>query len=130
MNGSVMTREITFEAAPDLKRIYATALVTGRDCRAPARRTCGPPRDPGRRREARRLRPRLRFTVGATLPLSYPHMLAFPLQMALMSDRDFPLGLTGAVHLENVITTTRPIAVEETLDLTVWAENLRPHRRG
>lgn len=131
MNGSVMTREITFEAAPDLKRIYATALVTGRG-------TAGPLPDVravrrGIRVDVEKLVDYARvcgFTVGATLPLSYPHMLAFPLQMALMSDRDFPLGLTGAVHLENVISTTRPIAVEETLDLTVWAENLRPHRRG
>ena len=123
MNGSVMTREITFEAAPDLKRIYATALVTGRG-------TAGPLPDVravrrGIRVDVEKLVDYARvcgFTVGATLPLSYPHMLAFPLQMALMSDRDFPLGLTGAVHLENVITTTRPIAVEETLDLTVWAK--------
>ncbi len=129
--GSVKAREITFEAAPDLKRIYATALVTGRA-------TSGPLPD------VRAVRSGIRvdlgnlvdyarlcgFTVGAALPLTYPHLLAFPLQMALMSERDFPLGLTGAVHLENAITGTRPVAVDETFDLAVWAENLRPHRRG
>ena len=30
------------------------------------------------------------FAVGADVPLTYPHMLAFPLQMRLMTDREFP----------------------------------------
>ena len=126
-----MTREITFEAAPDLRRIYATALVTGRGAAGPLPDARAVRR--GVRVDVENLVDYARvcgFTVGATLPPSYPHMLAFPLQMALMSERDFPLGLTGALHLENVISATRPIAVEETLDLTVWAENLRAHRRG
>jgi acyl dehydratase len=126
-----MTREITFETAPDLKRIYATALVTGR-------RTTGPLPDAsavrsGIRVDVDNLVDYARvcgFTVGAALPLTYPHLLAFPLQMALMSEREFPLALTGAVHLENVIEATRPIAPDETLAMTVRAANLRPHRRG
>ena len=32
---------------------------------------------------------------AATLPLTYPHMLAFPLQMRLMTDREFPLPAAG-----------------------------------
>ena len=131
MSGSAMAREITFEAAPDLRRIYAAAVVTGRATSGPlpdvraVRSGIGV--DVGNLVDYARL---CGFTVGAALPLTYPHLLAFPLQMALMSERDFPLGLTGAVHLENAITATRPIAVEESLDLAVWAENLRPHRRG
>jgi acyl dehydratase len=126
-----MAREITFEAAPDLRRIYATALVTGRGTSGPLPDVRAVRR--GIRVDVENLVDYARvcgFTVGATLPLSYPHMLAFPLQMALMSERDFPLGLTGALHLANVISAARPIAVEETVDLLVWAENLRPHRRG
>jgi acyl dehydratase len=38
--------------------------------------------------------------------------------------------LLGAVHIENRITVSRPIALDETLDVSVWAEALRPHRRG
>ncbi|GAA6527888.1 MaoC/PaaZ C-terminal domain-containing protein [Intrasporangium sp. DVR] len=127
-----MTREVRFDRAPDLRRIYASALVSG------GRATSGP------LPEVRAVRRGVRvdldtladyarvcgFPVGSALPLTYPHVLAFPLQMALMSERDFPLGLAGAVHLANVITSTRPIAVEESFDLTVRAENLRPHRRG
>jgi acyl dehydratase len=36
----------------------------------------------------------------------------------------------GAVHVENTIEVVRPIGVEEVLDITVRAANLRPHRRG
>lgn len=131
MSGAAMTREITFERSPDLKRVYATAMVTGRA-------TSGPLPDvraarAGIRADLDNLVDYARvcgFTVGTTLPLTYPHLLAFPLQMVLMSEKEFPLALTGAVHLENVITVTRAIAVDEAFDLSVRAEHLRPHRRG
>ncbi|MEO7060848.1 MAG: MaoC/PaaZ C-terminal domain-containing protein, partial [Lapillicoccus sp.] len=70
------------------------------------------------------------FTVGSSLPLTYPHVLAFPLQVALMSRRDFPFPLVGLVHVENSVTWTRPLLPEDTLDLRVSARGLRPHRRG
>ena len=70
------------------------------------------------------------FPLKDHLPLTYPHVLAFPLQMAIMTDRSFPFPAIGTVHLENAITASRPIAVDENVDLAVWAENLRPHRRG
>jgi hypothetical protein len=31
------------------------------------------------------------------VPATYPHMLTFPLQMALMSDRSFPMAMPGLV---------------------------------
>ena len=34
----------------------------------------------------------------------------------------------GSVHTENVITQYRPIAVTDTVDVEVHAENLREHR--
>ena len=36
-----------------------------------------------------------RFPLSDTLPATYPHLLTFPLQVALMSDRSFPLALPG-----------------------------------
>lgn len=70
------------------------------------------------------------FTLRDTLPATYPHVLAFPLALALMTERDFPFPLLGLVHVANRIEQRRPIDAGETLDLVVWAENLRPHRRG
>jgi hypothetical protein len=66
----------------------------------------------------------------SAVPPTYPHVLAFPLSMALMSERSFPFPLLGLVHIANRIEQRRPIAAGDRPSLRVWAENLRPHRRG
>jgi len=71
-----------------------------------------------------------RFDLGNTLPVTYPHVLAFPLQVALMSDRSFPLALPGLVHVRNRIEQLRAIGIDEPLDLEVWAERFARHRSG
>ena len=126
-----MTRRTTLDGPPDLRRIYATAALRRGSSsdqlpdvevsRAGVRvdvadlvaysRVCG-------------------FTVDGTLPPTYPHLLAFPLQMVVMSGHGFPLPLLGAVHVENTITATRPVRADEALDVSVRAADLRPHRRG
>lgn len=70
------------------------------------------------------------FAPGGRLPVTYPHVLAFPLHMALMSDGSFPFGPVGLVHVENRITQHRPIGVAEELQITVRATALEPHPRG
>jgi hypothetical protein len=70
------------------------------------------------------------FQVGGDVPLTYPHMLAFPLQMRLMTDREFPLPAPGMVHLRNVITQQRPLAIGEPLVVRVHAERLVAHPKG
>ena len=70
------------------------------------------------------------FPLGDTVPLTWPHMLAFPLHLALISAGDFPLPAIGLVHIANRIVSHRPITAAETLDLRVWAGPLTPHPRG
>lgn len=70
------------------------------------------------------------FTLRDALPATYPHVLAFPLQMRLMADGDFPFPLLGLVHLDNSITQHRPIGAGERLDLSVRAADLRAHPKG
>ncbi|GDY33077.1 MaoC family dehydratase [Gandjariella thermophila] len=70
------------------------------------------------------------FTAGDELPLTYPHVLAFPMAMRLMTDGDFPFPLPGLVHVGNRITRRRPLRAGEPLELRVWVENLRPHEKG
>lgn len=67
---------------------------------------------------------------GDTVPLTYPFALTFPSVMSLVSGFDFPFPAMGSVHIENHITQYRPIAVSDTLDVAVHAENLREHRKG
>jgi acyl dehydratase len=64
------------------------------------------------------------------LPASYPHILAFPLHLALMSDGRFPFAAVGLVHVANRIDQQRPIRAHERLDMRVYATALRPHARG
>ena len=54
--------------------------------------------------------------------MTYPHMLAFPLHMAIMTDGSFPFPAIGTVHLENSITQHRPIAPAERLQVTATGE--------
>jgi acyl dehydratase len=70
------------------------------------------------------------FALRDTLPPTYPHMLAFPLHMAVMSDGSFPFGAVGLVHVENSIVQHRPIAVDEELTIRVRPTPLRPHPKG
>ena len=70
------------------------------------------------------------FARKDTVPLPYPHMLAFPLHMAIMSDPAFPYPAIGTVHLENSITAVRPIGVGEVLDLTTSVAVPRAHAKG
>lgn len=70
------------------------------------------------------------FTESGPLPLTYPHVLAFPLTMRLMTGPAFPLPVLGLVHTWIEITPHRAVTSAEPLELTVYAETLTPHRRG
>jgi acyl dehydratase len=70
------------------------------------------------------------FALRDTLPPTYPHMLAFPLHMAVMSDGSFPFGAVGLVHVENSITQKRPIGIEEEMTIRVRPTKLQPHPKG
>jgi acyl dehydratase len=70
------------------------------------------------------------FPRKDTLPLPYPHLLAFGLHLRILADRSFPFPAIGTVHLENSITQHRPIAVTEKLQVTARPDNLRPHTKG
>ncbi|MET8895036.1 MaoC family dehydratase [Streptomyces albogriseolus] len=65
-----------------------------------------------------------------TLPVTYPHVLGFPLAMRLMSARDFPLPLLGLVHTSISVTRHRVTPSAAFHDLTVYVDGLAPHRRG
>ncbi|CAL9522595.1 MaoC family dehydratase [Streptomyces sp. enrichment culture] len=67
---------------------------------------------------------------GGGLPVTYPHVLAFPLVMRLMSDRAFPLPLLGLVHTSVSLTRHRPLPLSEDYELAVHVAGLAPHRRG
>ena len=59
------------------------------------------------------------FRVRDELPPTYPHILAFPLHMRLMTDGSFPFSPVGLVHIANRIEVRRPLRLGEELELRV-----------
>lgn len=70
------------------------------------------------------------FPRKDTLPLPYPHLLAFGLHMEIMTAGSFPFPAVGTVHLENSITQHRPIGLDEELQVTARPDHLRAHPKG
>jgi acyl dehydratase len=70
------------------------------------------------------------FSLRDAVPPTYLHILAFPLQMRLMTDGAFPFGVLGLVHVENRIEHVRPVSTVERVSFRVHAEDLRDHPRG
>lgn len=70
------------------------------------------------------------FALRDHLPPTYPHVLAFPLHMAVMADGGFPFGAVGLVHVENQIVQHRRIGLDEELTIKVKPTKLAPHPKG
>lgn len=70
------------------------------------------------------------FSFSDVLPVTYPHMLAFPLHPALMTDGSFPFQTIGLVHIATEITQHRPIRAGERLAQRVLGTSVVPHARG
>ncbi|WRY96453.1 MaoC/PaaZ C-terminal domain-containing protein [Streptomyces sp. NBC_00481] len=71
------------------------------------------------------------FPTGEdAVPLTYPHVLGFPLAMRIMAGRDFPLPLLGLVHTSIEITRRRRLPATGEYQITVYVDELAPHRRG
>lgn len=121
----------TLDATPTLGLLYGRALFTARSggSTLPDRRLelPGVRVDPAALAHYERV---CGFAVGGDVPVTYPHMLAFPLQMQLMTGPDFPLPAPGMVHLRNTITQHRPLRADESVTVTVHAERLAAHPKG
>jgi acyl dehydratase len=68
--------------------------------------------------------------LTSVLPPLYPHLLGFPLQMALMTDPASPFPAIGLVHVANEVTVVAPIPIGLALDVEVEMTAPKPHRRG
>lgn len=70
------------------------------------------------------------FSSDGHLPVTYPHMHAHSLFMALMLNKDFPFSVLGLVHVRNIITQHRPIKEQEQLDIECRLANLTQVAKG
>jgi acyl dehydratase len=70
------------------------------------------------------------FKEASLLPPTFPHVLAFPLQMQLMTAKDFPFPLLGLIHIANRIRIHRPLGGITHLYVGVQASGLQAHAKG
>lgn len=64
------------------------------------------------------------------LPITFPHILAFPLHLQLMLLKGFPFALMGMVHIRNEISQHRAIKMHETMDVRCYFSDLRKTDKG
>lgn len=128
---AVETRVLT--SAPDLLPLYGRAVLPAAarrgERRIPERRLVLPDVAADRDR-LRRYAAVCGFAPASDMPVTYPHIVAFPLAMSLMAARDFPFPLLGLVHLANRVERPRPVAADERLTYSVEAGQARPHPKG
>ncbi len=62
------------------------------------------------------------FEIGPNLPITYPHLIVASLHMKMLLAPEFPVRLTGLVHLWHKIQQHKAIQANETLDCRCWLE--------
>lgn len=120
----------TLEREPNLPSSYAQAAlrrkITGTTLPETGLR-CWVDVDPKRLMEYRKV---CGYADSALLPPTYPHVLAFALQMHLLTAKDFPFPLLGLIHLSNRIRLIRPMGGVHRARVSVRVVNLQPHAKG
>ncbi len=130
-----MTQTVKYHhQPPGLLPMYGKAIIPGRSKPSPDSdlpelsaellgvRTGG--EDLARYRKVCGIEPRV------SVPITWPHVLAFPLHLKVLTDKRFPLPLLGLVHLSNKITQYRSIGEWESLDLRVTLGEKKNTERG
>jgi hypothetical protein len=82
------------------------------------------------RRHLARYREVCGFADDGCLPLTYPHVLAMPLQFAILTHPRFVVRLMGLVHVANDIRQVRPLPDSGRFELRSWIESHRDVDRG
>ncbi len=70
------------------------------------------------------------FADDGNLPLTYPHVLAMPLQYAILTHPRFPVRIMGLVHIANEVEQSRLLPADRRYGLRSWVEGHRESDRG
>jgi len=130
MNGPV---SLHFTAAPAIAPAYLKILLA----RKPSYATDTVPRIEAvlhrltiNRRHLERYRRVCGDRDSSELPITYPHVLATPLHLAMIACEAFPVSLLGVVHTRNRITQHRPLRMDDSGEIHAWMEGHRETVRG
>lgn len=125
---------LSFDRSPSLWSLYPRILTA----RKPARLGAGGqvPRIDGALRGVRidpthlaKYRDLCGFR-GDDVPVTYPHVLASGLHLAMLSSPEFPVRLMGLVHVANRIEQRAPLPSTSSGELVAWLEGHRDTERG
>lgn len=83
--------------------------------------------DPGQVQAYRRV---CGFPEGTEVPVTFPHILAAPLHLALLTHSRCRIPAAGIIHARNLIRQFRPLAPGQVLAVTVRLEGHREVRNG
>lgn len=128
-----MTR-LTFAQLPPLWRSYASALLGRRPALVPPGHVLAAEAEVrgvvARPAALAAYRRACGLDDDGTLPLTYPHVLATPLQLALLASRAVPVRLLGLVHVRNRIERRAPLAAGDRVDVRCAIAGPRETERG
>ncbi len=126
---------LNFKTPPGLLVRYPKAFLSRRPQRVPDGETVG--RIEGRvvtcratRRKLSAYRQACGFQADGHLPVTYPHVLATSLHLAMLTSKAFPVRLPGLIHIQNRIMQGQPIPEGASFSLVAWLEGHRETRLG
>lgn len=126
---------LRYATAPSALRFYPRAVFARRAALLPAGSTI--PRIEGeigkvsvRPRHLARYREVCAFADDGSLPISYPHVLAMPLHVAMLTHPAFVVRLMGLVHVANEIEWHGPLPADGRFAIRSWVEGHRDTDRG
>ncbi len=128
---SAAAREIS--ALPSPLRLYGAALLTSRKKNATADLPALSLARPAVTLDAANIARYAQvcgFRPEQGVPLTYPHMLAFPLHMLLMADARFPWSMMGMVHLANTVRQHSRLTPGQTGRIEVSLLRPQSHDKG
>jgi acyl dehydratase len=131
--GPLRTKTVVIEQLPPPARLYARALSglmkRGRPVQLPALRLVRPAAalEPAAIERYARV---CGFIPEHGVPLTFPHLLAFPLHLLMLTDPAFPWPALGLVHLANHIRLRRPLSYNDVLRVEVEFGALLRHDKG
>jgi len=124
-----------FERLPSVFRYYPRAVFARRAALVPDGKTV--PRLQGSAQIVRarpshlnRYRKVCGFSGDGNLPITYPHVLAMGLHVALLTHPLFVVRLMGLIHVANEINQVRPLPEDGSYRARAWVEGFRNSDRG
>ncbi|RFU47962.1 MaoC family dehydratase [Paraburkholderia sp. DHOC27] len=126
-------RTVVIETLPAPAKLYGRALAgvmkRGRAAQLPALRLVRPAA-PLEADAIQRYARVCGFIPDQGVPLTFPHLLAFPLHLLMLTDPAFPWSALGLVHLANHVRLRRPLALNDVLRVEVEFGALLRHDKG